>query len=480
MRTLLILLLAILMFAMHGAGTCVAQGQAGKSSKTKAAGDKKGAAETLLRIPLQPDREPHLSMIRKVEENGKVLVGPPEEMPNPGLGMRQELTEGYFVGIVQSQLGPSLEGARLIRAQVVDIGEEGVVQIQLDRAAAGKIKRGETVILFRPAGITTAQMRALPDLTPLERGDADKGASAEQKARLAQSFNNLKQIGLAFHNFHDTFGRFPPAVVYGPDGKPWHSWRIFLLPYVEQAPLYNRYRWDEPWDGPNNSQLLSMMPPVYADPIHGENPDYFTHYSAVVGEGMAFGTEGMKFDGMQFPRLDQGGKRIQDFTDGTSNSLIVGPVGPDRKIPWMKPEDVVVPNELPKLGAKGSFAAPYDDGKGAYGPFLRCDGSVVGIRASVGADLFRTVLTIRGGEPTQWETLPTVAPIDLVNKMPVIYVERSGKGTSAKVVLEDAPNMPFGVPGVPAMRMAPAMMKKAAEALPKPVPAPGLKPEKSE
>jgi hypothetical protein len=85
------------------------------------------------------------------------------------------------------------------------------------------------------------------------------------------------------HNFHDTHKQFPPAAIFGPDGKPWHSWRVLLLPYLEQIALYDQYRFDEPWDGPNNKKLLAAMPPVYRDPLYGEDQGHFPHYAVVTG-----------------------------------------------------------------------------------------------------------------------------------------------------------------------------------------------------
>src|SRR5262245_42706847 len=70
----------------------------------------------------------------------------------------------------------------------------------------------------------------------------------------------LKQFGLALQNYHDTYGSFPPAFVLGPDGRPWHSWRVLILPFMECDPLYREYRFNEPWDGPNNRKLLAKMP----------------------------------------------------------------------------------------------------------------------------------------------------------------------------------------------------------------------------
>ena len=55
------------------------------------------------------------------------------------------------------------------------------------------------------------------------------------------------------HNFHAITNHFPPAVIFGPDGKPWHSWRVLILPYLEENELYNAYDFSQPWDSPRNN-----------------------------------------------------------------------------------------------------------------------------------------------------------------------------------------------------------------------------------
>ncbi|MDH3719020.1 MAG: DUF1559 domain-containing protein, partial [Planctomycetota bacterium] len=89
--------------------------------------------------------------------------------------------------------------------------------------------------------------------------------SCRESASRVQCMNNLKQIALALHQYHDQYGSFPPAYVAGPDGKPWHSWRVLILPFIEAEPLYAMYNFDEPWDGPNNRKLAAAAPhiPVY-------------------------------------------------------------------------------------------------------------------------------------------------------------------------------------------------------------------------
>jgi len=78
-------------------------------------------------------------------------------------------------------------------------------------------------------------------------------------------------------------GAYPPAYQIGRDGRRWHSWRVLVLPFIEQNALFNRYRFDEPWDGPNNSQLASEMPRTFAFPGLKPQATTTTAYLAIVG-----------------------------------------------------------------------------------------------------------------------------------------------------------------------------------------------------
>ena len=81
--------------------------------------------------------------------------------------------------------------------------------------------------------------------------------AAREPARRMQCSNNMKQIVRAFHNYHDEHGHFPPAYTVDEDGKPLHSWRVLILPYMEQKALYEKIRLDEPWDSEYNRQFHS-------------------------------------------------------------------------------------------------------------------------------------------------------------------------------------------------------------------------------
>jgi len=153
------------------------------------------------------------------------------------------------------------------------------------------------------------------------------------------------------HNYHDKYGRFPPAAVCGPDGKPLLSWRVLLLPFLGDDGLYEQFKLDEPWDSPHNIQLLSHMPSVYG-PYKGKPPEGgMTHFQVFVGPGAAFaGTTGLKSD---------------DFTDGTSNTILI--VEAWDPVPWTKPEELTFDPDgpLPRLGGivkDGRFRAALADG----------------------------------------------------------------------------------------------------------------------
>jgi len=81
---------------------------------------------------------------------------------------------------------------------------------------------------------------------------------ANRQARGSQCSGHLCQISLALHNYHDVFGCFPPAYIADSRGRPMHSWRVLILPFMEQVALYNAYHFEEPWDGPNNRKLARM------------------------------------------------------------------------------------------------------------------------------------------------------------------------------------------------------------------------------
>jgi len=189
--------------------------------------------------------------------------------------------------------------------------------------------------------------------------------------------NNLKQLGLAMHVYADTHGSFPPAVIIGPDGKTPHSWRVAILPYLDQVALYNSYKLDEPWDSENNKQVLEHMPVFFRNP-NDDRPGPNSSYFAITGEATLF-------SGKQ-------GSRFADILDGTSNTILF--VEAKREIPWTKPEDI--PFEQATPSQLGGFA-----NNGFNAAFA--DGSVRFLQNTVDAALLKYLITRAGGEVVDFD-----------------------------------------------------------------------------
>jgi prepilin-type processing-associated H-X9-DG protein len=202
---------------------------------------------------------------------------------------------------------------------------------------------------------------------------------AREAARRSQCKNNLKQIGLALHNYHEAWGSLPPAYLADENGKPMHSWRVLILPFLDEAPLYQEYRFSEPWDGPNNSRLMSRMPRIYSCPSHAGAPgDNFTAYAAVFGADCAFrGAEPVSFN---------------DISDGTSNTMLVGEAT-HAAIPWMKPDDVDV-KVHPAIGDKQGFSSDHTGGINV----LMGDGAVRFIPQSINPQTLQALFSRAGDE----------------------------------------------------------------------------------
>jgi hypothetical protein len=144
--------------------------------------------------------------------------------------------------------------------------------------------------------------------------------------------NDLRLIALAMHSYHEKHGRLPPAVVRSVDGAPLYSWRVLLLPYLEQEALYAQFHLDEPWDSPHNLPLLNRIPRVYRPEFSATPDPSMTFYQVFVGPGSAF--EGDK--GLQVP---------DDFPDGANKTILV--VEARTAVPWTKPEDIPFGRDLP-------------------------------------------------------------------------------------------------------------------------------------
>lgn len=198
---------------------------------------------------------------------------------------------------------------------------------------------------------------------------------ARQAAGRVSALNNLKQLGLAMHIYHDAMGAFPPAVS-AKDGKPLLSWRVAILPYIEEKELYDQFHHDEPWDSEHNLKLLAKMPKVFQAP-GVELKEGMTTYVVPSGDTLVFGGERKT--------------RISDITDGTSNTIMIVEANADRAVPWTKPQDLEVDLEKPLAG----LGEARDKGFTA----VFCDGAVRFISGSIDPGKLRKLLERNDGMP---------------------------------------------------------------------------------
>ena len=217
---------------------------------------------------------------------------------------------------------------------------------------------------------------------------------APQAAQRSQCVNNLKQIALALLNYESATRAFPPAYVADASGKPMHSWRVLILPFLGEQALYSKYRFNEPWDGPNNRKLAAQIPNVYRCPAQANDPanqSVETHYFAVVDPQTAW--PGSR------------GRRIRDIVDGTSNTILVLEAS-GVQTNWMEPRDLSLDEGIELLTTKprsghmhvneNFFTTTYYET--SYRNVARADGSVHWFGQFSDAEFARTFLTAQGRE----------------------------------------------------------------------------------
>jgi prepilin-type processing-associated H-X9-DG protein len=207
--------------------------------------------------------------------------------------------------------------------------------------------------------------------------------SAREAARRMQCTNNLKQIALAFHNYHDVYGTLPPAYIPDEDGQPMHSWRVLILPFIEQSQVYERYRFDEPWNSPHNQQVTSVRIPVYSCPSDpaGAAMATPTNYMVITGPSTVFdGGEAISF---------------REILDGTSNTILVAEVA-GSGVNWAQPVDLDASKLTTPLGAR------LPNSTGSFHPgginVAMCDGSVHFLSDALSPATFRALVTKDGAE----------------------------------------------------------------------------------
>ena len=200
--------------------------------------------------------------------------------------------------------------------------------------------------------------------------------SSGPAAYRAQCTNNLKQIMLALYNYEQVYKFLPPAHTVDANGRPLHSWRTLILPYLEQEALYQTIDLSKPWNDPANAKALATDLPVFHCPVPGGPPNKTT-YLAIAGP-----------NGGLLPKEP---RRLAEITDAHGSTMLVIEAGEENAVPWMAPVDAdetLVMNLGPttKLHHAGGTNAAF------------VDGSVRFLKANTPAKVRRALLSISGNE----------------------------------------------------------------------------------
>jgi hypothetical protein len=221
--------------------------------------------------------------------------------------------------------------------------------------------------------------RQMSHANAAEPGSQEASEAAEPARRT--SIDHMKQIMLAFHNYYSANDHFPPRAIFGADGEPKLSWRVALLPFLDQGALFQEFHLNEAWDSPHNWALIARMPDVFATP------------SSPTQEGTTrirlFEGPGTMFDGAR-------GMEIKDMTDGTSNTVAIV-VGRDA-VTWTRP------GELPFAKIKPLTALDETDEQGGVLAGT-ADGAAHYLSRGDEA-LWRKLITPAGGEFVDWSAIP--------------------------------------------------------------------------
>jgi hypothetical protein len=174
-------------------------------------------------------------------------------------------------------------------------------------------------------------------------------------SRRKERMNRFRQMLLGMLNFESAKKHLPPAAICDKDGKPLLSWRVAILPYLDETELYKQFHLDEAWDSPHNRPLVEKMPAIFSDPdpaIQSAAGAGKTTFQVPVGKETAF--------------YNNDGTTLREITDGTANTILIVDVAPTSAVEWTKPADWNVDPAHPREGLgsppRDFVTAGYADG----------------------------------------------------------------------------------------------------------------------
>jgi hypothetical protein len=198
------------------------------------------------------------------------------------------------------------------------------------------VPKAATPLVQDPTKTLPADEAVQPAIDPAKLAGDKTLRDADARNR-SVSNGHLKQLALAAHNYAATYNNRLPADILGKDGKQLLSWRVLLLPYIEENQLFKQFKLDEPWDSKHNLPLMEKMPKIFASPRVQVKRKGFTVYQVFSGPGALYQNGKTRFT-------------IATIPDGTSNTILF--VESSNAVPWTKPADIAyeVNKPIPDFG----------------------------------------------------------------------------------------------------------------------------------
>lgn len=198
-------------------------------------------------------------------------------------------------------------------------------------------------------------------------------------ARRTQSANNLRWLALAALNYESAHMHFPSGDGPVKKGGPAVSWRVKVLPFIEQANLYDQYNVDEPWDSENNLKVLKQMPEVFQNPASNAEPNH-TVYRGIGGTSGLMGVDG---------KGNSKGLTFRQITDGTSNTILFVETPDEMAVPWTKPDGGIDPDKTKPWQMFGNYPGGFN---AAFG-----DGSTHFVSGDLDEETFKNLMKMNDG-----------------------------------------------------------------------------------
>ena len=273
---------------------------------------------------------------------------------NEVLAQIKPAQEGNSVKVVAN-----IKGARLKALVPAGMGAP-------PRSSSGAGKTPPSVGIGTPPPAGSSQNTGL-----FSGGSTGGGAVQAVRGAVARAAgqNELKQIGLALNTYMSENNGLPPAAITDPSGKRLLSWRVAILPYLEQDNLYKQFHLNEPWDSSHNRQLLAKMPKQFGGDSNGR-----TAVRAFAGPGMAF----------EWNRK----VALSEITDGASNTALIADAS--EGVEWTKPDELDFGGSAPIILGQINQSTVN---------VLFADGSVKRVPKTLSPADWKALATRAGGEP---------------------------------------------------------------------------------